>query len=62
LRRPKEVIESGSPQLGVPTHGVVAEGAFYFLGNSGWDRLKEDGSVKKGAAFEAPVVLRFPLR
>jgi hypothetical protein len=57
-----DLIESGSPQLGVPTHGVIAEGAFYFLGNSGWDRLEEDGSEKKGAAFEAPVVLRFPLR
>lgn len=56
------MIESGSPQLGVLTHGVIVEGAFYFLGNSGWDRLEEDGSVKKGAAFEASVVLRFPLR
>jgi hypothetical protein len=56
-----EVIESGSAQLGDPTHGVVAGGAFYFLGKSGWDRLQEDGSVKPGAVFEAPVILRVPL-
>jgi hypothetical protein len=56
-----EVIESASPLLGDPTHGVVAGGAFYFLGRSGWDRLGEDGRVKPGAVFDAPVVLRVTL-
>ena len=57
-----DVIESGSPQLGDPTHGVVVDGEFYFLGRTGWDRLGDDGALKEGSAFEAPVVLRFPLR
>jgi hypothetical protein len=29
---------------------------FYFIANSGWDRLAEDGTVKPGAAFEAPTI------
>jgi len=57
-----EVIESGSPQLGDPTHGVVVDGDFYFLGRTGWDRLDENGVLAKGKTFDAPVVLRFALR
>jgi hypothetical protein len=57
-----ELIESGSPQLGDPTHGVVVGGDFYFLGRTGWDRLDENGALEKGKTFDAPVVLRFPLR
>jgi hypothetical protein len=58
-----EVIESGSGQLGDPTHGIVVDGAFYFLGRAGWSRLDDDGALKNGKAFdEAPVVLRFPLQ
>jgi hypothetical protein len=56
-----EVIESGSAQLGDPTPGVVVGDTFYFLGRTGWNRLEENGAIKKGAAFEAPLVLRFPL-
>jgi hypothetical protein len=57
-----EVLESGSAQLGDPTHGVVVDGAFYFLGRTGWDRLDDDGTLKKDKTFDtAPVVLRFAL-
>jgi len=42
--------------LGVPTHGVVDGGRFYFIANSGWDRLADDGPLKPGAVFESPTV------
>jgi hypothetical protein len=51
-----EVLESNSPELGAPTHGVVVGDRFYFLANSGWDRLSDDGQVKPGATFEAPSI------
>jgi hypothetical protein len=55
-----KVIERGSPGLGDPTHGVLTPDAFYFLGNSGWDRFGDNGSVKAGAA-SPPTILRAPL-
>ena len=51
-----EVLESNSPELGVPTHGVVVGDRFYFLANSGWDRLQDDGQLKPGAVWEAPSI------
>ena len=37
-----EVIEANWPGLGDPTHGVIVGGDFYFIVNSGWDRVSED--------------------
>lgn len=37
-----EVIEANWPGLGDPTHGVIVDGDFYFIVNSGWDRVSED--------------------
>ena len=31
--------------LGDPTHGVFVGPQFYFIANSGWDRVKDDGSL-----------------
>jgi sugar lactone lactonase YvrE len=56
------VLESATPVLSEPTHGVVVGDAFYVIANSGWDRVAPDGSLKPGAVLEAPVVLRVPLR
>jgi hypothetical protein len=55
-----KVIERGSPGLGDPTHGVLTADGFYFLGNSGWDRFDDNGSIKAGAA-SPPTILRAPL-
>ena len=49
-------IEANWPRLGDPTHGVVVGNQFYFIANSGWDRMNDDGSVKPGATFEAPQI------
>ena len=38
------------PGLGDPTHGVVRGEYFYFLVNSGWDRVGDDGSLKADPA------------
>jgi len=54
------VIERGSPSLGDPTHGVLTADGFYFLGNSGWDRFDDNGSIKAVAA-SPPAIFRAPL-
>lgn len=52
-------IEMNTRQLGSPTHGVIVENEFYFLGNSGWDRAGDnDDSLKPG---EPAVLLRVSL-
>jgi sugar lactone lactonase YvrE len=52
-----ETIEANWPGLGDPTHGVVVGEQFYFIANSGWDHMADDGSVKPGATFE-PATIR----
>lgn len=57
-----DVMESNSPWLGEPTHGVAVGNRFYFIVNSGWDRLADDGQLKPGAVFEAPAIREFDIR
>jgi len=52
-----ETIEANWTGLGDPTHGVVVRDQFYFIANSGWDRMADDGSLKPGATFE-PATIR----
>jgi hypothetical protein len=55
-----EVLEANSPQLGSPTHGVVVGRRLYLLGNTGWDRMGDDGVFRsRGAPAQ---VLRIDLR
>jgi sugar lactone lactonase YvrE len=56
-----ETIEANWTGLGDPTHGVVVGQQFYFIANSGWDRMADDGSVKAGAAFEPPTIRQLRL-
>lgn len=53
-----KTIEANWPGLGDPTHGVLVGDEFYFIANSGWDRMADDGSVKTGATFE-PATIRY---
>jgi sugar lactone lactonase YvrE len=47
------VIEANWPGLGDPTHGVVVGSFFYFIVNSGWDRVSDDeSSFRSGAAAQ----------
>ena len=43
------VIERATKTLGDPTHGVIVDHDFYYIANSGWDTLSDDGSVKSDA-------------
>jgi sugar lactone lactonase YvrE len=56
-----EPLDSHSPGLGAPTHGTVVGRDFFYLANSGWDQLADDGSVKPGAALTPAEVRRAPL-
>jgi hypothetical protein len=47
-----EVLEANWTGLGDPTHGIVVGNDFYFIANSGWDRVGENGAFKPGAAAE----------
>jgi hypothetical protein len=51
-----ETLEANWTGLGEPTHGVVVGGEFYFIANSGWDRMAADGGLKPGAKFEPPTI------
>ena len=45
-----------APGLGEPTHGVLRGKYFYFLANSGWDRVDDSGqTVNAGAASPAAI-------
>jgi len=56
-----EPVDSNSPGLGAPTHGVVVDQDFFYLANSGWDQLADDGSVKPGGALTPAEVRRAAL-
>jgi uncharacterized protein YciI len=55
------VLEQASPSLGDPTHGVIVADSFYFIGNSGWDRVSDDGQLKPGKPTDCPVVMKMQL-
>jgi hypothetical protein len=54
-----QVIERATPGLGEPTHGVVVDGHFYYIANSGWNALDEHGGIKQGAHMSRPVLMRY---
>jgi sugar lactone lactonase YvrE len=56
-----ETIEANWPGLGDPTHGVVVGQQFYFIANSGWDLMGDDGSPKPGATFEPATIRQMKL-
>ena len=43
------VIERATKTLGDPTHGIIVGQDFYYIANSGWDTLNDDGTVKPEA-------------
>ncbi len=53
-----KVLEANWTGLGEPTHGVVVDGSFYFIVNSGWDRVQADGRIQPGEPAE---IRRFKL-
>ncbi len=55
------VLEQGSPRLGEPNHGTVVGRDFVLIGDSGWDRVGEDGRLRTPPGARPPVLLRLPL-
>jgi len=43
-----KVLEANWKGLGDPTHGVKTNDTFYFIVNSGWDRMDDDGKFAAG--------------
>jgi len=51
-------LESATPLLTEPTHIVLVGGEVFFVADSGWDRLDDDGRLKPGMVLEPAHVLR----
>ncbi len=54
-------LEQASPELGEPNHGVVDGDDLVLIGNSGWDRVGDDGTMAESGDARPPVLLRLPL-
>jgi sugar lactone lactonase YvrE len=57
-----EMIERATPTLGDPTHGVIVGNSFYYIANSGWNRMDDHGVLQPGAAFTPARIMRFRMR
>ncbi len=57
----QSVVERATTTLGDPTHGVVVDGHFYYLANSGWDAMDEHGEPKAGMKLSEAFVMRSAL-
>jgi hypothetical protein len=56
-----KVLEAGTPGFREPTHGIMMDGQFVFVANSGWAAMGEDGNFRAGAELERPVIRRIRL-
>jgi hypothetical protein len=54
----ESIIERSTATLGDPTHGVMVDGHFYYIANSGWDSLDDHGVLKEGKTLPTPVIMR----
>jgi len=55
------IIERSTDTLGDPTHGVVVDNDFYYIANSGWDVVDDNGNLKAGARASLPRIMRAQL-
>jgi hypothetical protein len=56
------VIERATPTLGDPTHGVVVGDDFFYIANSGWDSLQDDGALKPNAKMTPARLMKAVLK
>ncbi len=45
----QQVLESGTPGLGEPTHAIVVGRSLWFIADVGWDRFEDSGARHAGA-------------
>jgi hypothetical protein len=57
----EKIIERATPTLGDPTHGVIVGNDFYYIANSGWDKLSDDGAPMPGATLTPARIMRVHL-
>jgi sugar lactone lactonase YvrE len=55
------IIERATETLGDPTHGVVVDGSYYYIANSGWDSVNDHGALKPGAKPTSALLMRVPI-
>jgi hypothetical protein len=52
-----DIVLSKNPELGEPTHGVFTDAQiFYFIANSGWDQLDDNGRPKSDLKPTPPAI------
>ena len=56
------IIERSTPTLGDPTHGVIVDGSFYYIANSGWDVIDDHGNMKPGAKPSDARIMRVQVK
>ena len=56
-----QIIERRTATLGDPTHGVIVNGFFYYIANSGWNEMDEHGNLKAGSRLTPAKIMRFKL-
>jgi hypothetical protein len=54
-------LEHASPHMGEPNHGVLVGNDFYFIGDSGWERVGDDGQLHTTPESRSPVLLKLDL-
>lgn len=57
-----QVADSPALEGGEPTQGTVVDGAFVYIANSPWGNYADDGTLRPGAHWPLPLLLRLPLR
>jgi hypothetical protein len=57
----ERIIERSTPTLGDPTHGVVVQNVFYYIANSGWNVLDQNGKLKPGSKMTPALIMATPL-
>ncbi|HWA58400.1 MAG TPA: hypothetical protein VG692_14160, partial [Gemmatimonadales bacterium] len=57
-----EAIDRYLPEASEPTQGMVTGGSYVYVANSPWSNYDDDGTVKAGARWPRPLLLRLPLR
>ena len=55
------VLEQASERLGEPNHGVIVGRDFFLIGDSGWDRVGDDGLLHTTPEARPAVLLRLNL-
>ena len=55
------IIERSTETLGDPTHGVIIGNDFYYIANSGWDIIDDQGNQKAEAHPSEALIMRVPL-